>query len=129
MNSSSAAPALKVASPPLAAMSRRATSRVSDDSEEGFDESINELRDLFIDKMGGEAQAARKHFLNYRLATEKTAKVEAFERFRKQVGLIRTEATQCELAGLDRFLGPFEARLKQIKDPVAGMPFDASQCR
>jgi len=91
---------------------------VSNETEHTFDDSSEQLRQLFAASFSSKVHNARQAFVVYMTAKDQASRSSYFEKFHKLVASLRAEAAQCELTGLVRLLDPIERRARQLRDDL-----------
>ena len=91
---------------------------VSEEAEHTFDDSSEQLRQLFAASFSSRVHSARQSFVVYMTAKDQASRASYFEKFHKVIASMRAEAAQCELGGLVRLLDPVERRSRQLRDDL-----------
>lgn len=91
---------------------------LSNEAEHAFDDSSEQLRQLFAASFSSRVHSARQAFVVYMTAKDQASRVSYFEKFHKVIASMRAEAAQCELSGLVRLLDPVERRARQLRDDL-----------
>jgi PleD family two-component response regulator len=91
---------------------------LSEEPDHAFDDSSEQLRQLFAASFSSKVHAARQAFVGYMTAKDLPSRVSYFEKFHKVIASMRAEAAQCELTGLLKLLDPVERRARQLRDDL-----------